>query len=267
MKIKHTIKDVIRPIWIRLNNFYNFPCESPLWHGIHNFYNLFIQLVSRYQPDVVSDLKELIEIKERTRKKTDISDHLVDLFIQSLEIRPKLIVELGVGGGESTFVLERVARICNSVIVSVDINDCSQVISYKDWHFIQKDDIAFTREFDGWCREKKIDPQIDALFIDTSHLYEHTVEEIGSWFPFLSDKARVFFHDTNLTKLYFRKDYSMGLGWNNERGVIKALEKYFNTQFNEKDDFTAIINGWLIKHHSHCLGFTTLEKLPFLQMK
>jgi hypothetical protein len=266
MDIKNTIKEVIRPIWINLYNFYNVPCESTLWYIICNFYNSFINLVRRRQPDAVSDLKELIEIEERSRKKTDISDHLVDLFIQSLEIRPKLIVELGVGGGESTFVLERVARICNSVIVSVDIDDCSQASSYMDWHFIQKDDIVFARDFDGWCIEKEINPQIDALFIDTRHLYEHTMEEIGSWFPFLSDKAKVFFHDTNLTKIYFRKDHSMGLAWNNERGVIKALEKYFNRQFNEKVDFIAIINGWLIKHNSHCCGFTILEKLPFHQM-
>lgn len=264
MNIKNTIKEAIRPTWIRIYNFYNIPCGIPLFCNICDFYNSLINLVRCHQPEIVSDLKELIEIAERSRKKTDISDHLVDLFIQSLSIRPKLIVELGVGHGESTFVWERMARICNSVIVSVDIDDCSHISSYKDWNFIQKDDISFAKEFAGWCSNKDLEPKIDVLFIDTSHLYEHTVEEIAAWFPFLSDKAKVFFHDTNMTKIYFRKDHSMGLGWNNKRGVIRALEKYFNRQFNEKDDFAAIINGWLIKHQSHCMGLTTLEKLPCL---
>ena len=38
------------------------------------------------------------------KKKTDISDHLETLFVESLSMEPKLIVELGVGDGESTMV-------------------------------------------------------------------------------------------------------------------------------------------------------------------
>src|SRR4051794_24576059 len=49
------------------------------------------------------------EISQRSAIRTDISDHLQMLFFESLPLRPSLIVELGVRGGESTFVLERVA--------------------------------------------------------------------------------------------------------------------------------------------------------------
>jgi hypothetical protein len=230
---------------------------------LRNLYNIFNDLKKRPPAFIPSDLKELDEIGERSLKRTVINEHLVTLFIESLIINPNVIVELGVGKGHSNFVLERVARLCNSHLVSVDIDDCSKVSSYEKWVFIQKDDIYFAKEFESWCQERNITPKIDVLFIDTSHIYEHTLQEINSYFPLLSERSKVFFHDSNLSELFFRKDGSMEIGWNNDRGVIRALEKYFNRSFNEKESFIGLLDGWLIQHYHYCTGFTVLEKVNF----
>jgi|WetSurMetagenome_2_1015567.scaffolds.fasta_scaffold00427_8 cephalosporin hydroxylase len=221
--------------------------------------------VDKFRPriSVHTDSAEMAEIMERARKRTDISDYLPDLFIETLSVAPKFIVELGVRDGESLFAFERAARLCGSTIASVDIEDCSSVCSYGKWHFVQKSDIEFPAEFSEWCRTKNIGPAIDLLFIDTSHLYEHTVEEIRLWFPFLSGSATVIFHDTNLQDPFFRKDGSMEFSWDNQRGVIRAVEEYFRVSFNEKTDFTTIIGGWIIRHQAHCNGLTVLKKLDF----
>ena len=171
------------------------------------------------------------------------------------------MVELGVRDGDSTFVLERIAKLCSSKLISVDLEDCSHVSKYDKWMFIQKNDIEFSKEFESWCKQREIDHKIDILFIDTSHEFEHTYQEINSWFPFLSEKSKVIFHDTNLKKIYFRKDGSMGIGWNNKRGVIKALEKFFNDSFNENKGFIDSRKNWLIKHYPYCNGLTILEKI------
>src|SRR5262249_44383255 len=92
-------------------------------------------------------LPELQQIQERIQRDTDISDHLPTLFAESLAAMPKLIVELGVRGGDSTFVLERVARLCRAKLLSVDIEDCSNVSDNPEWMFIQRDDITFAAEF------------------------------------------------------------------------------------------------------------------------
>ena len=234
-------------------------CLSWPWFLMHNLK----QVIWYDNQNIPTDSKELNEIREHAKIRTDINDHLTTLFFESLPVNPKLIVELGVRGGESYFVLERVAKLCDSVIVSVDIDDCSHVGSYDKWFFIQKDDTQFAKEFKEWCKAHNLNSAIDIIFIDTSHNYQHTVEEIALWFPFLSEKAKVFFHDTNSRKVYLRKDGSMGHGWDNQRGVIRALEKYFNVSFNENDDFVSIIKGMIIKHSSYCNGFTILERLPF----
>ena len=145
-------------------------------------------------------------VRKHAAKPTDISDHLETIFIECLNIQPRLIVELGVGDGESTFVLERVAKLWKAKLISVDIADCKNVSFYRHRIFVHKDDIEFAGQFKDFCNENHTEPSIDILFIDTSHLYEHTVEEIRNWFPFLAGRAKVIFHDTNMKETFKRKD-------------------------------------------------------------
>jgi len=207
-------------------------------------------------------LKKIIkDIRARAAtKKTDISDHLETLFVECLNIESNLIVELGVGDGESTFVLERAANLWGAKLVSVDIEDCQKVSKFKDRIFIRQDDISFAAEFPDWCRTRGINPVIDILFIDTSHLYDHTVAEIQSWFPYLAPRCKVFFHDTNMSEIFVRKDGSTGRGWNNQRGVIRAIEEYLGSRMEENKDFSLMHNGWFIRHFTICNGFMILEK-------
>ena len=200
------------------------------------------------------------EIYLRSLKRTDINDHLLTMYRESIEVKPSLIVELGVRSGESTFVFERVAKRFNATLVSVDIEDCSKINNYEKWFFVQSDDIEFAKGFERWCKERGIKPEIDILFIDTSHLYSHTKEEIEYWFPYLSKKAKVFFHDTNINFLFKRKDDSYENGWDNKRGVIRAIEEFCKKEFNEKVEFEDNCKGFKIKHFPYCSGLTILTK-------
>lgn len=240
--------------------------STPLWvrrlaHGLIDAYNGLIQAV-RPPAAPGSAFPELAEILERAKSLSDISDHLVPLFCESIELEPKLIVELGVRGGESTFIFERVARKTGAALVSVDLEDCSKAISYPKWNFVRADDIEFARRFQAWCRERELPSAIDVLFIDTSHLFEHTLQEIQSWLPHVGPQGKVFFHDTNQRRVYWRKNGTVGLGWWNERGVIRAIESYFDRQFDEQRDFVDAAKGWMIRHTAACSGLTILRRIP-----
>src|SRR5262249_8225440 len=123
---------------------------------------------------------ELKEIEDHALQfPSDISDHLPTIFSEAVALHPRLIVELGVRGGESRFALERVARVTGSALVSVDIDDCTSVCNESPgWYFVKSDDIEFAQTFPEWCAQREIEPRIDVLFIDTSHIFEHTVSEI-----------------------------------------------------------------------------------------
>ncbi|MDP3096651.1 MAG: class I SAM-dependent methyltransferase [Syntrophales bacterium] len=205
-------------------------------------------------------VRSLSAIQKRAKRKTDICDHLETIFFECLGIRSRLIVELGSGDGESTFVLERIAKLWKAKLVSVDIEDREEVSFYQDRIFVLEDDITFVGKFRNWCGQHHIEPKIDILFIDTSHLFDHTVQEINAWFPFLAPRSKVLFHDTNLKEIFLRKDGSTGQGWNNERGVIRAIEKYFSRPFKEDENFITIIDGWQIRHIAHCNGLMIMDR-------
>lgn len=227
-------------------------------------YNRLLTAICKPQAPISSDLSFLNDIHRKTLTRTDISDHLSKLFLAGLHLKNGIIVELGVRGGESTFVWERIAHLTDSKLISVDVEDCSDISSLANWEFVQRDDIEFAKEFEAWSHERNISSQIDILFIDTSHQYEHTKQEIASWFPFLKTNSKVIFHDTNVdTIFYLRKDRSMGVpGIDNWRGVIAALEDYFETHFDERNDFVDYRKEWLIRHYANSNGLTILEKMP-----
>ena len=206
---------------------------------------------------------ELRQIEECVfPSKKDICDHLPTIFAEAVAMRPDLIVELGVRDGCSRFSLERAANLSESFLVSVDIEDCSAACNLSDrWHFVKQDDIEFAQRFKNWCHERSIEPSVDVLFVDTSHLYEHTLQELNAWFPLLSPQCKVMFHDTNLRAVYRRLDGTIGRGWNSRRGVIRAIEDYLGAKFNERVDFVITVNDWLIRHWAHCNGFTVMERI------
>jgi cephalosporin hydroxylase len=205
---------------------------------------------------------EVQEIVQRASLRyTDISDHLLTLFAETVSVHPRLIVELGVRGGESTFAFERAARLSGAHVLSVDLEDCLVQSPYPKWTFVKQNDITFAGEFPQWCSSHQLSPEIDVLFIDTSHLYEHTLEELRFWMPYLAARSKMILHDTNMKRVYRRADRSLGMGWDNDRGVIRALEETLGVKFNETQDFVTVSGGWLIRHWAHCNGLTVLEKL------
>lgn len=208
----------------------------------------------------------LADVVARAEGRTDINDHLVTIFVEALLARPKLIVELGVRGGESTFVFERIAALLDAQLVSVDLEDCSPACAHENATFVQADDVQFATRFAEWCKERGVRPSIDVLFIDTSHEYEHTRREIEAWFPHLSPGATVFFHDTHLVKVYKRKDGSRGLAWDNQRGVIRAIEQHFRTTYDETVPFEDYRDEWVIRHVPWCCGLTVLRRVPPVEL-
>lgn len=230
-------------------------------YGFLRILSVYNAVVGRKTYVPPTDLNEFKSVQLGLTRNTDIADHLPTIFSEALQADPDTIVELGVRDGESTAVFEEVCGLTGADLVSVDIDEAEYESNYEDRYFVQADDVEFARQFKYWCEDHAINPEIDVLFIDTSHLYEHTVEEIDSWFPHLTDNGVVLFHDTNLSNVYCRKDRTLGTAWDNDRGVIRAIEEYLDCSFDEKRDFTTVCSGFLVDHYPYCNGFTILRRI------
>ena len=194
-----------------------------------------------------------------------INDHICTLFSDLLVHEPSLIVELGTRGGESTGALIAAARHVGARVLSIDVAPrpemqlpaCSQEI----WDFVQANNVEFGKTgFTHWCESHGLEPVVDVLFIDTSHQYEQTRQEIDVWFRFVRDNGMAIFHDTNMRNVYRRMDNTIGIGWDNSRGVIRAIEEFLGREYDETRFFVDVTDEWLIRHHPHSSGLTYMKR-------
>jgi cephalosporin hydroxylase len=235
---------------------------SAAWitHKVLRSYNRARHAIVK-QRNFTEKFEELRGIRALASHLTDIDEHLELMFLEALACKPQLIVELGVRGGTSTFIFDKVSALCGGTLISADLDNCAGASSSPRWHFVQGDDVSFARMFPRFCAERGVTPSIDLLFLDTSHYYDHTVEEIAAWFPHLAPHAKVMFHDTNLKVVGPRRDGCFALAWDNQRGVIRAIEERLNIQINESKQCVEYADGWLLRHWPNCNGFTIMDRL------
>jgi len=212
-------------------------------------------------PDLLTHMERTVELTEKYQR-IAIHASLMDILMEALEQRHTLIVELGVSDlGLSTKVLNKVAEINEAEHIGCDIKDCAYVSDYKRWSFVHCDDIRFASIFPKYCQMKHIDPAITLLFIDTDERYFHVKLEIESWFPFLAPECTVMFRCTNLQpELFYKDGTSTRLGWDNQRGVIRALTEYLGQEWDETQEFEERIGEWGVKHWPWGGGLTVIRR-------
>jgi len=198
---------------------------------------------------------------------SDIRDHVGTIFYEALSSRPQLLVELGTRGGVSTRALLAAAEFANAHVLSIDIDDCSNIELpdrfRRRWTFIRSDDVLFAGEpFATFCTTRKLPPVAEVILVDTSHVFEHTRDEIKSWLPRLGPRGVMIFHDTNMgSGRYRRLDRDIGFGWDNKRGVIRAVEEALNRHYDELTFFADVAAGFVISHQPWSNGLLVMRKL------
>lgn len=195
-----------------------------------------------------------------------ISDHIKIIYDKVLQIKPKLIVELGTNQGYSTKAfLGALDKNNNGRLISIDIQDFKNIkipIKFKNrWFFFHDNDLEFSKKFKQECNKIDIKPSIDILFIDTTHEFNHTLKELKAYTKFMKKNSIYIFHDSNLNSVYHRNDKTIGFAFNNSRGVIRAIEKFFNIKFDEKRNIIIENKNFHITHLSNCCGLTIIKKL------
>jgi cephalosporin hydroxylase len=132
----------------------------------------------------------------------------------------------------------------------------------ENWRFICGPDVDVAVRLRDEIARLGWDDDVDILFIDTTHEYEHTLQELKAYVPFLNSRSKIVLHDSNLGVLYRRKDGSFGFGFDNKRGVAHAVETYFNITFDEKRPYlNEVVNSLVIDHTPYSCGLTVISSL------
>lgn len=148
-----------------------------------------------------------------------MADHLVRLynFTAKIPVKEKVVVELGVRYGTSTAALLAAVNDSGGHLYSIDIGAYPETQKiYKDepnWTFIQGDDMEVVK---GWKKP------IDHLFIDTSHTFDHTLNELREWGNWVKLGGKITLHD-----LYVRDDEKSEV-WDAIEQHIKENPRKYN---------------------------------------
>jgi predicted O-methyltransferase YrrM len=138
---------------------------------------------------------------DRLGRWSDIQEYLPFLYETAKSYDKVRVLELGTRTGNSTVAFLAAAEAVNGHVTSVDIDPLHPEMHFlaecPRWTFIQGSDL-----------EVQVPLEVDVLFIDTSHEYEHTLAELRAYIPGVRGTA--LFHDTNVY-------------WNAARTVVSSL--------------------------------------------
>ena len=121
---------------------------------------------------------------------SDIYRHLPTFVRLVTERDARHVLELGTRTGVSTIAWLYGLEQTGGRLTSVDIDEKPRIGDYPHWEFIQGDDLdpAVVTRLD----------RADIVFIDTSHLYEHTVAELNTYVHLVRRPGLIVCHDTEL---------------------------------------------------------------------
>ena len=157
------------------------------------------------------------------------------------KINKPLILELGVQKGRSTKKFLDICEKNNGKLISVDIDDCSNVSQSRNWKFLKTkdDDFEFIKD--------QIKSKLDVLFIDTLHEAEHVKKLIYAYYPMIKKDGFIFIDDISHLPYLKNKSRNNFYCEINNKETFEVLLSIYSENLNNFDlSFSFISSGLAI---------------------
>jgi len=156
-------------------------------------------------------------------------ENKIEYIIEKIKhIKNIQILELGVHKGISSKKFLKLCELNNGFLTSIDIDDCSEVISSDKWNFIHSSDDNF--EF----IDKAITKKIDFLFIDSFHEPNHVEKVFYHYYEFLKEDGICIIDDISWLP-YIKNEYRDN--GSNEYTNRKTFQKILEIANQNKEKF------------------------------
>lgn len=157
-------------------------------------------------------------------ERTSMHEHLPTLYMLTIEFNLKNILELGTQFGNSTIVLLLAAKEINGKVATVDVDPC-----------LDARDKIKNLQLDKWCTFVQNDDlnvewnePIDHLFIDSNHSYNHVLEQLQKYEPFVKPGGFITMHDIVMHE--FLPDGTPTQKINDINSVLRAINDYIKNR-------------------------------------
>lgn len=163
------------------------------------------------------------------------------LYNKIKDINNIKILEFGVRKGISTKLFVDLAEKNNGEVISVDINDYSNLLNSDKWKFIHSRDDNFNKI------KKEITSKLDVILLDSFHEAEHVSNIIYNYYSNLKEGGYFFIDDVSWMP-YLKNNYRDNF-WcevNNKETFNKIVEIYSSNLKNFDLEFTFISSGFAV---------------------
>jgi predicted O-methyltransferase YrrM len=123
---------------------------------------------------------------------SDIYLHLPRFVAMVEETGAKRVLELGTRTGVSTVAWLYALEQTGGTLISVDIDERPAIGDHEHWTFVRGDDM------DPDIVKQVSHPASDIVFIDTSHHWRHTCQELALYRWIVKPGGLIVCHDTEL---------------------------------------------------------------------
>ncbi len=173
---------------------------------------------------------------DENKLKTALDDPKLSFIHKNIKkIKNLKILELGVKEGISTSLFLKLCEENNGSLISVDIDDCSNLYSNKNWKFIHSRDDNFSMINE----EIKKMGDLNLIYIDSYHEPNHVKKIFYNYYNLLCNNGLVFVDDISWLP-YVKSSYRENK-WVEEmnfKTFHKLLEIKFSNENNLKMEFS-----------------------------
>lgn len=177
-----------------------------------------------------------------------VATQLMQLHRKASQCERPTVLECGVHQGWSTAVLAHACEATGGVLISLDINDCSDAIETDIWTFIQTDDRALETVL---AHAPILKNGIDLIYIDSLHDPRHVAQLIELYYPLVKQGGWLAFDDIDpgpYMRGQRKDDAEREIAW---RGIGQAIQDFF---YANEDDL-------LLEFHFGSTGLALMQKL------
>ena len=163
------------------------------------------------------------------------------------KIKNPVILEFGVNRGRSSQRFLNHVEEFGGDIFSIDIKDCSKVITSKKWNFFQCNDTDHKKIINKF---PKLNNGIDLLFIDSYHHPSHVKRLLEKWYIFIKKDGYIYFDDTESYLYRIKKNNILSIINDATSNVVKDFyySNYDDLIYTKDNGYVNGIGNLLGKH-------------------
>jgi len=140
------------------------------------------------------DMETFIAAEYEPTNRGFVASQLMRLHREALAMQSPVIFECGVNQGYSTGFLAWACEKNGGILISVDINDCSDAVESSVWTFIQSDDAQQDVIFQ---RAPQLKLGIDFMYIDSLHSPKHVEKLLMLYYPYIKQGGIIAVDDVD----------------------------------------------------------------------